>query len=467
MLSAILYLVALIVFEVGFLMGKVVVIGTFDSESLWREQNLSMLPAMADSDTSNIITAMDELLFILCEKNDKLITRFKIEDALKQYLYDIGFTFCNNEIDLEEFSEEHSSQSKKCNFQLLVETRRKEYFRSFLNGVTHLSSYSIIPYVKQACQTYGLCYDYPDINIIKMVNSKLYSYHLNSLITERNYSKLADDSKLIEEYGMEYLKHGPFLIKDLFGVSGKGNLLVDSENILKRIVHYIEKQEKKGMCTKFLLEPFLYKEMDFSCQFFIDKDGSYKVLSIQRLFNRNFAYLGSSTADKMLLELLEKEKYFMIIERIANHLYKDGYYGNVCVDSMILKKGEIVPIVEINARKSMGLLNYYLDKHFENYGVKGSISFLSVGYSGNNTLGDILSAMESKNILFKSGFDKGIIPLSSNTLFINRKLNGIKTTKFFKGRFYFSTVSNNPKEGFEIRGKMKGLLISQGFNVYN
>jgi len=448
-------------------MKKAVVMGTFDSESFWREQSLSKLPAIIDRDASNIVIAMDELLFALCEKNDKLITRFKMEDALKQYLSDIGFIFSNNEIDLDDSSEVHSSQSYKCNFQLLVETRQKEYFRSFLNEVTCLSPYSVLPYTKQACQTYDLRYDFPDTNIVKMVNSKLYSYHLNSLIIGRDHGKLVDDSKLIEDYGMEYLKHGSFLIKDLFGVSGKGNLFVDSENMLKRIVHYVEKQEKKGQCTKFLLEPFLCKEIDFSCQFLIDQDGSFTILSIQRLFNSNFAYLGSSTADKTLLELLEKEKYFTIIERIANHLYKDGYYGNVCIDSMILKNGEIVPIVEINARKSMGLLNCYLDKHLESYGVKGSISFLSVGYSGNNTLDDILSAMESENILFMPGYDKGVIPLSSNTLFINRKLNDIKPVKLFKGRFYFSTVSNNPNEGFEIREKMKGLLISQGFNVYN
>ena len=156
-------------------MKKVLVMGTFDSESFWREQSLSKLPAMIDRDASNVVIAMDELLFVLCKKNDKLITRFKMEDALKQYLHDIGFIFSNNEIDLDDSSEGLTSQSFMCNFQLLVETRQKDYFRSFLYGVTCLSPYSVLPYTKKACQTYDLSCDFPDTNIVKMVNSKLYS----------------------------------------------------------------------------------------------------------------------------------------------------------------------------------------------------------------------------------------------------------------------------------------------------
>ncbi|MFD2876798.1 hypothetical protein ACFTAO_13755 [Paenibacillus rhizoplanae] len=55
------------------------------------------------------------------------------------------------------------------------------------------------------------------------------------------------------------------------------------------------------------------------------------------------------------------------MEEACKDLFETGYHGEVCIDSMLLASGELVPIVEINARKSMGLINHHINQYVRQY----------------------------------------------------------------------------------------------------
>lgn len=75
------------------------------------------------------------------------------------------------------------------------------------------------------------------------VNSKIYSSRLLTRIGEKSCGMEANSAAEIEAIGAELLKQGPYLLKDPFGVSGKGNLLIDSEAMQRRIAEHLHKQE--------------------------------------------------------------------------------------------------------------------------------------------------------------------------------------------------------------------------------
>ncbi|MFD1906532.1 hypothetical protein ACFSQ7_25010 [Paenibacillus rhizoplanae] len=65
--------------------------------------------------------------------------------------------------------------------------------------------------------------------------------------------------------------------------------------------------------------------------------------------------MGSESMEEEERMVLERAGYFDVMIQVANDLFKDGYFGPVCIDSMVLKDGTLVPIVEINARKIYGI----------------------------------------------------------------------------------------------------------------
>lgn len=444
------------------------VFGTFNSERFWRDINLTRLPALNDAGADNIVAAMDELLFITCQTSDVLITKFKLNSAFKDYLSEVGFSFIHNEKDLVNNSSINEQDSHKSVCQLLLETNDKDYYQNLLTNKIKVSPYSVISCTEDMCKKYGIIDSLPEINTVKKVNSKIYSKNIVYSIGARAIGKVAYSHKQLKEIGEEYLKSSPIVIKDEYGVSGKGNVLVSSVRMLQRIATYIAAQEQQSGYTRLIVEPLLDKELDFSCQLYIDRQGNSKILSVQQMFNNGFAYQGSCKAEDILIDVIANSGYLLQIEKVASQLYKDGYFGYVCVDSMLLKDGELIPVLEINARKSMGLINHYVDEFLSNFSLQGNLVYLSLGYSNNIEFQDIITIIRSQGILFDLHCMQGILPLSANTLFINREIN--KSRDIFpvhKGRFYVSVIGKSSAEREFMLTRLKNILVSLGFRIYN
>ncbi|GKU26633.1 hypothetical protein [Clostridium folliculivorans] len=445
-------------------MSKRIYYGEFNAEKYWREENLAKLPEIPDKQSENIVKAMDELLFILCDKEDAVLTRYKLDDDQLEYLKELGLEFKYNSTSL---TEDKSKEEKNKNICELLITNDNSEIKELLSEETHLETFAVLPEAYKLSNLYHKHFDYPTIDVIKKVNSKMYSSKLNLELDINNKIKLIYSSKELYEEGMKYLSKGSIIIKDSFGVSGKGNLIISNESILKRIVSYVDMQEKKGKRVEFILEPLLEKSKDFSCQFKIHKDGSFEIISVQEVRNTGLSYLGSYTPDKEFMEFIKKQSYFEIMEKTAKRLYEDGYYGDVCIDSMILKDRSICPVVEINARKSMSLIKHELDNYAHNLGLKCGFTFLNVSFNNNIDYSEILKVLSKNNILFKPSFNKGIMPLSSNTIFINRQLDTNKTLNNYKGRFYFAILYKDMDIVEELTNSLISSLKEIGINSSN
>ncbi|MDP4183113.1 MAG: hypothetical protein Q8942_18745, partial [Bacillota bacterium] len=419
--------------------------GDLDSERYWGDDNLAKLPSFEDSSSLGIIHSMDELLFPFCSKDgDVLITRFAFDNALKEYLYAAGFRFRCNSCDFHT----EISDAKKTIFEIIAgdESKLKDFLDS-VKGCTYFSPYSIAPYSEILREKVNFINSSPSFEAVKRVNSKEYSTILSKKLGFGSHSNIVYSSHELMIKGKELLEKGNFLIKELYGVSGKGNLLISSLKLLERIVKYVESSEAKGKACAFVIEEFLDRELDYSCGFIISEDGKTEIVSIQKILNHQFAYGGSEAADENFINFLYEKGYFETIESISKELYKDGYFGEVCVDSMLVKSGAIAPVIEINARKSMGFVNNRIDSRLSRYGLKGNLMNINLGVPDDLKFEDILDKLEDKNILYHEGKEYGIIPVSSNTLFINRKLSGdITKSKIFKGRMYLSVISKDTTE---------------------
>jgi hypothetical protein len=110
--------------------------------------------------------------------------------------------------------------------------------------------------------------------------------------------------------------------------------------------------------------------------------------------------------------------YGRTMEGVAAALHGLGYHGFACVDSMRLESGEVVPILEINARMSMGLVNHHLGARLAGAGwERGTrLTHLPVACDAPPDVERVLSALDGAGLLVRPGEPRGIVPLGSATL---------------------------------------------------
>ncbi|MBW5449235.1 hypothetical protein GE107_24730 [Cohnella sp. CFH 77786] len=436
-------------------MSSMLLAGTFDSESYWRDEKCSKLPAIPDKERSRIVMAMDELMAPLCSRNDTLLTRFPMEEAHKNYLASIGFPFahiCSGT------SGEHPNLFRVLGEGKDTDDRLKKFGR--------MSPYSVVPYVHEVMTKYGYANKLPSLESVKRVNSKMYSARLSERLLGTSYSKPVYSAQQLQESAHSLFElHGSVLVKDPFGVSGKGNILLQTGGSLERFVSYIRKQEAEGANTSLLVEPFFAVERDFSCQFEIAVDGAYRLVGLQQMLNKQFAYAGSETMEGADIQALESAGYFAVMEQVASSLYLDGYFGHVCVDSMVLWGGTLVPIVEINARKSMGLINHKLDQTLACDGKKGFFTFRSVGCRHRFDYGMWLQELKHRGILYPNHQGEGILLLSSATLFAGfdeARIPEAANGKPVKGRLYMSVVAGDSTGRKRLLDRLQESFVQLG-----
>ncbi|MFC9708823.1 hypothetical protein ACFTRD_11720 [Paenibacillus sp. NPDC056933] len=436
---------------------------------------MAKLPAMPDKDRESIVLCMDELLFPFCGPDDILYSRCKIDPKLYDYLNGLGFSFRSRyHFDLNDETKSLPGPDifNPCIFILAAGGLQPETLLT--HNVQCLSPYAVTADTEKYLHGTGLTGSLPDLETVKRVNSKFYSNRLLSRIGVKCYGMEVNSAVEMEAVGNTLLKRGAYLLKDPFGVSGKGNLLIDSEAMQRRIAEHLVKQERRGLRSQFLLEPLLRKEIDFSSHWFIRKSGEKDFISVQQMVNQQQNYGGSIRAEEELILQLKNVGYFDVMEKALQILADDGYHGFVCFDSMILEDGEVVPIVEINARKSMGLINAYLDKGLEIYDHTGLLTFLSLGLPEGFTFGKLLDALHVSGLLFTGKGGYGILPLSSNTLMVNHLIisrrisEGIQSNRGMpKGRLYISVVGRDDEHRRELILSLRNILADLCIKVYN
>ncbi len=443
---------------------KTVHLGTFDAEAFWRDPQLARLPALPDPAAGRIVAAMDELLFPVCQPGDLLLTRWPMDASLADYLGRVGFVFERNRTALDDGAIREPPASI---FEIL-QNAPFAMVHGLLTGVEQVAPYAIIAAAETFCREYSLPFAGPAPAVVSRVNSKVYSHQVAVELGLKDYGCQVTNAAELVEQGRRTLAHGPLMVKDPFGVAGKDNLLIQSGTILERIGSHLAAQEKQGKRVSLVVEPFLAKELDFSCQLRVDPDGQVRFLSLQQMHNQHLTYQGSSRLGAQQAARLEQSGYLGKMEAVAARLYRDGYWGDVCIDSMVLQDGTLIPVVEINARQSMGLINHHLDQFFGLDRLSTSLACLAVGYPGPLCFAEFLEKLEQAGLLFTRRQGCGVMPLSANTLLVNLSAPerpGLPA-RLRKGRFYFSILA--PPDGHPAwLEKLRCFFKELGFSIYS
>jgi hypothetical protein len=217
--------------------------------------------------------------------------------------------------------------------------------------------------VKKWADEKGLFYPHPPWDLVAKVNSKLFSFS--------HAAKLPGAALLSNEKQTDiWLKHTrtPFVLKSCFGVSGGGHLIQHTID-RRQIDAFLQREWKEERPV--IAEPWVERVLDFSTQWIIAK---HKKIDYQGATlcesDRHGTYRQNKVGDeKMLfgdyLSYLDQHRESALI--LLHKMAECGFFGNVGIDAFVYRDREnflLHPIVEINARKTMGWIALELQKRY-------------------------------------------------------------------------------------------------------
>lgn len=439
------------------------VLGTFNAEAHWRPPEFATLPALKDGRTDRVVAAMDELLFSFAQPGDTLLTRRRMSPSFRRYLENLSIRFDTIAIESVAGDLKHDINSAPT-CELLAEAYARRGDRGMLEGLSDCILYAVLPDSERAIQSCGITAAQPPAAAVCEVNSKAYSTRLSNNLLGTAVGALVDSSADLLRAGIEMLHQSPVVLKDHYGVSGGGNLRISTRRQLQRVVHHFAKQERSGKECHLVVEPLLQPAVDFSCHLDVTP-ASCTIVCIQTMRNSRLGgYLGSESDRGRLWHRLEAVGYFAFIESVAAEIGREGYLGPVCVDSMVLGDGTIVPIVEINARYSLGRINHQLLNRLTEMGIQET-SVWSCGLHGDGRtrFSEVLEALSDANVLYNSGASFGILPLASRTLPEPTEGDGHEAAGA-PGRFFYATVGQGA-DGVAAHAIVRQVLRSIGLQM--
>ena len=213
-----------------------------------------------------------------------------------------------------------------------------------------IESWGASQLIAKWAKRHGLTYHMPDWQIVKQINSKQFSFE--------NSPKLPGSALLTDEaQAKEWLKsfEGKKVLKTCFGLSGKGHLFVEKG---APISSFLQKQWDKGLPV--IGEPWVERVLDFSTQWQIDTEGKVHYLGATLCQNDERGQYRSNTVgeEKLVFDnhLSFLAQHREIAEPLLHTIAQLGFFGNIGIDAMIYNPEEprLHPVVEINARKTMG-----------------------------------------------------------------------------------------------------------------
>ncbi|PEV50781.1 hypothetical protein COK37_20845 [Bacillus thuringiensis] len=425
-------------------------LGNVEVEQHWGKEDIISLPGSNISKSQPLVNKIGEMGLFLAGQNDIVCLKDNIDEDYAQYIEDIrgfipeilSFHVDNSDINI--------SETILCNKEST----------NLLQKINVENKYSLLPYGTSRLEEEisiktSIPLSTPKVNVCQEVNSKLYSWDLSEKFELRQVT--GNTSRSIDELEENYKKirkkigDKPLVLKDSMGVSGKGMVLIDSENKFINIMNLLRRSSRKKGHTniEMLLESWIEKERDLNYQFLIDRRGNVTFTSVREALVYKGVHLGHKLPVNLTpVQEVELERAYKII---GKQLAESGYYGVVGVDAMIDTKGLLYPCVEINARFNMATYQNEIVERF----VEPEMVFTAIPLE--ITLKKLVPfnkiKKELKDILYTKEKGYGVIINGFSTL--NLGINK-------KGRLYTIILGHSTQHCKEMNEKLKGFLRDFG-----
>lgn len=314
---------------------------TIGTEKYWSNRDYTV----TDNKQEIAVNHCEEMNLLIARSQDYIILRNECD---KEYYSDIAsFTGCTPHILIPDYKDENQSVSEivlnsPTLLRKLKEINKDKNVVFVPYGVSYLEEK-----IAEICD-FELIGASSKLN--SLLNSKIFArelaQQLGYKVTEGKVCSSID--QLRETYGILSQTYDTIIIKQPDGASGKGLYVVKDQRKLETILIILKRYAKKQTNPRWIIEGWISQKQDLNYQVYVNKTGETEVFSIKSQITDETVYTGSVIPADIPEEILRQCTEYGV--QIGTKLAETGFNGVLGIDALMDEKGELVPIIEINAR---------------------------------------------------------------------------------------------------------------------
>ncbi|ALC26223.1 ATP-grasp domain-containing protein [Streptomyces sp. CFMR 7] len=338
-----------------------VLLGNFEVEEEWARDEPG-LPRVAFTAGSAVVHRMDAFTLLLAGKNDHVVLKAAPDPDHLGHLEELG-------LDLPRVhTVSGGDPGQTVTRDALADPALQEALRT-LGPDARIVPHGTSVREEELSGLTGLPLGTPPAALCKAVNSKVYSRAVAEATGLRQATgwscgNLTELDAAFEEARFLLRVGRRVVVKDAFGVSGKGISVLDDERRLDTLRRMIDRRAARSGDDRVVLvvEEWVDKTADLNYQFTLGRDGSVHFDFVKEAITEDGVHKGHRFPARLTTLQLDAVRH--AVEVLGRRLAADGYFGVVGVDAMTDPQGGLYPVVEINARHNMSTYQTRLQERF-------------------------------------------------------------------------------------------------------
>ena len=332
----------------------------FEAEDDWARGHVG-LRGLTPARMSPVVRSMEELGVLLAGPNDYLGLSRPLDPGYRAYLERLGFALPTVIVP------ERAGGSGTTTETVLDSPDVLRRLAELGSAGALLMPMGTTDAEQKVADAAGLPLAVPDAATFERVNSKIYSRRAVERLGLRPVP--GDCCETVAEFASVIARAGlPIVVKDAYGVSGRGLVVLDSPAKAARLLAMIERQARRSGDERLsvVVEAWLPKQDDLNYQVTIGRDGAVTLDFVKRAITANGVHQGhADPADLTSAQHAEIEAAALALGR---YLHGDGFAGVAGVDAILGTGGTVYPVLEINARFNMSTYQGGVSERFRRPG---------------------------------------------------------------------------------------------------
>ncbi|KUL33781.1 preATP grasp domain-containing protein [Actinoplanes awajinensis] len=337
-----------------------VFLGNFEVEQRWGGDELG-LPRIALTAGDAMVNRMDEFALLLAGPDDYVVLKDRPDPEHLAYLAALGLALPHLLITDRQDPHHTVTQDALDSPALLARL-------SALAGVAALVPHGVSVDEEALAARTGVALAGSPAAVCKAVNGKIYSRRIATELGLRQSvgwtCETVEELDEAVEHARELLAAGrTVVLKDSYGVSGKGLLVIQDEARLGQIHRKLHRRADRSGDHRLalLVEEWVDKTIDLNYQFTVFRDGGVHFDFVKEAVTAGGVHKGHRMPAGLTSRQLAIVRQSAAV--LGARLAQDGYLGVVGVDAMLDPEGGVYPVVEINARSNMSTYQIGLQEH--------------------------------------------------------------------------------------------------------
>ncbi|MFB8765395.1 preATP grasp domain-containing protein [Nocardiopsis alba] len=330
---------------------RLVFLGNFEVEDEWAKGEQG-LPRFGFASNTAVVNRMDEFTLLLAGPEDHVILKENPDPGHLEHLEELEF-------DLPRIlTVRDNDPGRTVTGDALVDRGSWAALSRLAEEGALLLPHGTSVVEEELAVSAGIPLAAPKADLCKALNSKIYSRRAADELglrqvrgfTAENVAELGE----AVERGAEILASGsPVVVKDAFGVSGKGIVVVREVEKLDRLRRMVERKAERSENPRvsILVEEWIEKRCDLNYQFTVGVDGSHRFDFVKEALTESGVHKGHRSPAE--IDDRHMESLLAAADAIGGRMAAEGFFGVVGVDAMVGGDGHLYPVIEINARSNM------------------------------------------------------------------------------------------------------------------